>query len=253
MLIPNFTVNISLGSHMNQFFFRLVFAAAALVPASSVLAADLDIPPPVENLRPATYDWSGPYAGAFVGGAGEFGTTNTTCVLCGIYDRELHGWQWNGGFNAGWNYQIDDFVMGVEGDWAFGGNIAQNHEPTEMLDLAFNNVASIRARLGMAFDDTLVYLTGGLAAVDAEFSSNDYPTGTGGHVSDGLWVKGWVIGGGIEHAFSDRLSGRLEYTYMQLADADYTFDDGLGNVTPFTQTFDGVHQVRVGLDYKFGW
>jgi outer membrane immunogenic protein len=237
-----------MGKNMKQFFLRLACSVAALLPASSVLAADL-----VEDLRPATYDWAGPYAGVFVGGTGEFGTTNTTCGACGIYDRELNGWQWNGGFNAGWNHQIDNFVMGVEGDWAFGGDIAQNHEPAEMLDLAFNDIASIRARFGFALDRTLIYVTGGFATVNAEFSSSDYPTFTGGHVSDSNWVNGWVVGGGVEQAFSDNITGRLEYIYMNLSDADYTFDDGLGNVTPFTQTFDGIHQIRLGLDYKFGW
>ena len=149
---------------MNKFFFRLAFAAAALLPASSVLAADLDAPP-VDDLRPATFDWSGPYVGAFVGGISENGTFDTTCVACGIYTRENSGWGWNGGVNAGWNYQMDSFVMGIEGDWAFGGRVAQNRAPTEMTEYEFNNIASLRARAGLAFDDTLLYAVGGVAFV----------------------------------------------------------------------------------------
>jgi outer membrane immunogenic protein len=103
---------------MKQFFFRLAFAIAAFFPASSVLAADLDIPPPVENLRPATYDWSGPYVGAFAGGIVETGTYDAVCTPgpCGTTGlREMNGVGWNGGILAGWNYQMDSFVMGIEG------------------------------------------------------------------------------------------------------------------------------------------
>jgi opacity protein-like surface antigen len=41
---------------MNKFFLQLAFAAATLFPASSVLTGDLDVPPSVEDLRPAASD-----------------------------------------------------------------------------------------------------------------------------------------------------------------------------------------------------
>jgi outer membrane immunogenic protein len=252
MLIPKFTVNSSLGNHMNQFLFRLVIAAAALAPASSVLAADLDIPPPVEQLRPATFDWSGPYAGAFVGGVAQTGTYDTFCLLCGTGTREMNGVGWNAGVLAGWNYQVDSLVMGVEGDWAFGGKVATNDDPNELTSFEFNNIATLRARLGMAFDDTLVYATGGVAFADSTFATTDYPTGSGFATSDSKWVTGWLIGAGMEHAFSDRLSGRIEYTYMSLPDTVYTLVNGASTVD-VTQAFDGIHTVRAALTYNFGW
>jgi outer membrane immunogenic protein len=254
MLIPGLNSKYGLGNHMHQFFFRLALATAALLPASSVLAADLDIPPPVENLRPATYDWSGPYAGVFVSGITTTGTYDVTCALCGVFPRENNGFGWNGGLKAGWNYQVDSFVMGIEGDWAFGGHVAQNHEPTEMTDTEFNNIATLRARLGMAFDDTLVYLTGGAAFVDSTFSSTDYPTGSGNHSEDSQWLTGYVVGGGIEHAFSDSISASLEYTYMGLPDGEYTLTNAtIPSSIDVKNSFDGVHTIRLGMSYNFGW
>ncbi len=254
MFIPNDSVTIGLGKHMKQFFFRLAFSVAALLPAASALAADLDIPPPpVEELRPATYDWSGPYVGAFVAGITETATYDVVCLpICGSGLRENNGHGWNGGIKAGWNYQIDNFVMGLEGDWALGGHVARNHEPAEMTDLAFDNIATLRARAGMAFDDTLIYATGGVALVDSKFSTTDFPTASGFATDDSKWLTGWVIGGGIEHAFTDGLSGSLEYTYMGLPDADYHFENGV-NTADITQSFDGVHTIRAGLSYNFGW
>lgn len=62
---PNYGVAFELGINMNKFLFRLAFADAALLPASFVLAADLNAPPPVKDLRPATFDWAGPSLGIF--------------------------------------------------------------------------------------------------------------------------------------------------------------------------------------------
>jgi outer membrane immunogenic protein len=112
---------------------------------------------------------------------------------------------------------------------------------------------SIRARLGLAFDDTLIYAVGGAAFVDSKFSTDDYPTGTGYAANDSKWLTGYVIGGGIEHAFTDRISARLEYTYMGLPDADYDlYNPAIGTAT-VTQDFDGVHTVMLGVSYNFGW
>lgn len=237
---------------MNKFSLRLAFAVAALLPASSVLAADLDVPPPpVEDLRPSTFDWSGPYVGGFVDGITETGTYDAVCVPLACSSlREMNGFGWNGGALVGWNYQMEDLVMGIEGDWAFGGHVAQNHEPAELTDLEFNNIATVRARLGWALGDTLIYATGGVAFVDSTFSTDD--VGGAGPAEDSSWLTGWVVGGGMEHAFSDRLSGRLEYTYMNLPDAEYLLVNG-ANSADVTQSFDGVHTIRVALAYNFRW
>ena len=33
-------------------------------------------------------------------------------------------------------------------------------------------------------------------------------------VSDSPWVYGWTAGGGLEHAFTQNFSGRIEYLYV---------------------------------------
>ena len=251
MLNPVLRVTIGLGNGMNKFILRLAFLVAALLPASSVFASDLDVPPPVDGLRQATYDWSGPYVGAFIAGITQTGTYDATCLpaACAAGLREMNGFDWNTGLYAGWNYQLDGFVMGVEGDWAFGGTVAENHEPTEMTDLDFDNIGTLRARMGWAMDNTLIYATGGVALVDSTFSTTVLVAGS---AEDSSWLTGWIVGGGMEHAFPDRISGRFEYTYMDLPDADYQFVNG-ANSAAITQAFDGIHTIRAGLSYNFGW
>ncbi len=203
MFSPNHSVTNGLGNDMNKFLLGL--AVAIMLPASSAFAADLDVPPP--DLRPANFDWSGPYIGIFGAAIAVDGTYDATCtaalpcVTPTYTDIEHSGIGYAGGILGGWNYQIDSFVMGIEGDWAFGGKVATNDEPGIDTDLSFNNIATLRARAGFALDNTLLYFTGGLAAVDMEFgavmSSSE---------SDSKWVYGWTAGGGLEHAFSDHLS-----------------------------------------------
>jgi outer membrane immunogenic protein len=234
---------------MNKFFLRLVFAIAALLQVSSVFAADLDVPPPIDNLRPATFDWSGSYVGIFGAAVAVDGDYDGVCSCATVYtDLEHSGIGYAFGALAGWNYQIDSFVMGIEGDWAFGGTVATNDEPTIDTDLSFNNIVTLRARAGFALDNTLLYLTGGLAAVDMEFGAM-----MASAESDSQWVYGWTAGGGLEHAFSQNLSGRIEYLYVGLPDTDFGLTDTAADTLDATQTFNDVHMVRAGLTYSFGW
>jgi outer membrane immunogenic protein len=255
MFNPNDSVTLGLGIKMKRFFLRLAFAVAVLLPMPSALAADLDIPPP--EMRSASFDWSGPYIGVFgaaIGTDGTFDGTCTTGVLAcappdiAVYtDYEHSGIGYAGGILGGWNYQMDSFVFGIEGDWAFGGEVASNDEPTVDTDISFNNIGTLRARAGLSFDNTLVYFTGGLAAVDMEYGAMMSTA-----QSDSDWVYGWTAGGGLEHAFSNNFSGRIEYLYVSLPDTDFTLTSG-GNTLDATQSFNDIHMVRAGVTYNFGW
>ena len=246
MFNPNDSVTLGLGIKMNKFFLRLVFAIAVLLPMPSALAADLDVPPP--DLRQASFDWSGPYVGVFGAAVAVDGTFDGVCSCGGAYtDLEHSGIGYAGGILGGWNYQIDSFVMGIEGDWAFGGEVASNDDPLVLTDLSFNNIATLRARAGVALDNTLLYVTGGLAAVDMEFGAV-----ITSNVNDSTWAYGWTVGGGLEHAFTPNFSGRIEYLYVGMDDTDFSLVDA-ADTFDGTQSFNDIHMVRAGLTYNFGW
>jgi outer membrane immunogenic protein len=236
---------------MKKQLFGLVFAAAVLSPAIS-FAADLEPPPPVDDLRPASYDWTGPYVGIFGTAVGIDGSFDGVCGGgCGgaTYNNIEHsGIGYGGGFLAGVNYQVDNFVLGVEGDWAFGGNMAANVEPGINTEINFDNMATLRARAGLAEGNTLFYVTGGAAAVDAEFGAVMAST-----ESDNDWIWGWTVGGGIEHAFTDNFHVRLEYLFVGLEDGDFSLTDSASTTLTATQEFNDIHMVRAGLTYNFSW
>ena len=103
---------------------------------------------------------------------------------------------------------------------------------------------------------TAVYATGGLAwgaithtlqtADNFGFSSSDRKS---------TLAIGYSVGGGIEHAFSSRLSVKLEYQYIDLGSEHYKAPLLFGTAaTAFamsTYTHTDFHTVRVGLYYKF--
>jgi outer membrane immunogenic protein len=243
--------------HMTRLFLRLSLAAAALISVSSAaMSADLlPPPPPPEELRPATYDWSGAYVGAYaavVSNEGHYRNIPDCPAPCAPTDPEMSGTGYAGGVLAGYNMDFGGWVLGIEGDWGWGGEVAQNRDPRELTDLSFDNIATVRARAGAAFDDTLVYVTGGAAFVNAEVGTDEI-SGVAYRAEDDAWLTGWVVGGGIEHAFTDWFHGRLEYLYMDLPSKEFRLEDPNGFGGFVDMDFDGIHMVRAALTYNFSW
>ena len=235
---------------MKAFLLRLALITAALVPVTSALAADLEAPPPVDDLRPATYDWTGLTIGAFAASIavdGHYDATNI-CGCVGI-DPEMSGIGYGFGVKAGFDYQVDSIVMGIQGDWTFGGEIATNDDPAEATYLNMNNFGTLRARVGVADGNTLLYATGGLAMADMEFGG--LVGSISEDVSDAQWAYGWTVGAGIEHAFSDSLTASLEYLYVSIKDTDHTLINSLGEGGDVAMKYNDMHVIRAGLNYRF--
>ena len=172
-----------------------------------------------------------------------------------------------GGLQLGANHQMGKWVLGLEADIQ-GSDITDSSSftftpylaPGGTLTASTRNTVgwfgTLRPRIGFAWDRTLVYATGGLAwgaithtlqTVDNfGFSSSDRKS---------TLAIGYSVGGGIEHAFSSRLSVKLEYQYIDLGSEHYKAPELFGAAaTAFawnTDTHTDFHTVRVGLNYKF--
>jgi len=102
-------------------------------------------------------------------------------------------------------------------------------------------LATVRGRLGYAFDRFLPYLTGGLAVGDINASVLGLP---GGSVTN----AGWTIGGGLEVGIVSNVSFKAEYLFFDLSDFNCGFNCGLtgnGNVSFYANLF------RAGLNLRF--
>lgn len=192
----------------------LYIGAAALVfatAATSVRAADLapvEAPvAPVITEVSGIYDWNGFYVGAMTGYDWTEADTDDAGVSA---SPGLDGWALGG--YTGYNYQMGSWVMGLEGDVKYDWNSDKFDLGGIPMELETNWSGSLRARVGYAFDRTLVYGTGGYAFTNAEL--RDRETGD----SDKKTFNGWTIGAGLEHAFTDNLIGRAEYRYTDYGD-----------------------------------
>lgn len=213
--------------------FALGTTAIIAAPAIT-LAADLPPPPPPPPMRAATFDWSGAYIGALVG----VGSIDNKYVPIGGPDPELSGSGLIAGGMIGYNYQMGNYVLGVEGDGMF-----TNIKPRNTLDGVDQKIGSLytlRTRFGYAQDNTLLYVTGGIGFLRSKLHilpADETLTKT--HI-------GVVAGGGIEHGFSPNLIARAEYLYG-------TFQKKYYRYTPGTvyMGIDDLHMFRAGLAYKF--
>lgn len=164
----------------------------------------------------ANAGWDGPYAGVLFGvstvnpsghfGPSEFPATpwkNDTGLLFGV--------------QAGYNWQMDSFVMGLETDvtatdikskschsFACGG------PGSEIAYANLDLLGSVRARLGMTIGDgNLAYATGGIAYRGGSWKAS----GQGLNVKQNFRQIGGVVGAGFEHKFNERSSIKLESLY----------------------------------------
>ena len=67
----------------------------------------------------------------------------------------------------------------------------------------------------------------------------------------GLWLDSRAVV--LNTPSSDNFSGRIEYLYVGLDDADFSMTDAASTTLDATQSFNDIHMVRAGLTYNFGW
>jgi outer membrane immunogenic protein len=210
---------------------RIIIACAlALTAATPALAADL--PPmspapraPAVYVPPVApvYNWSGIYLG--INGGYGFGNVKATFAgtpFSGTADGGLVGG------TLGANYQIGQFVLGVEGDgdWADFGNGGACGVGCSGTD---NWLATARGRAGFAWDRVLLFGTGGAAFSEALTSGSGTQTG-------------WTAGGGIEVGITENFTAKVEYLYIDFGSTSC----GVACSINFN-----ANLVRGGLNYKF--
>jgi outer membrane immunogenic protein len=216
------------------------FAVAALVVAQNATAADLSVAPlykaPPPAMAPA-YNWSGFYLG--INGGGGWGHSNwdTSSDRVGLSGGLVGG-------TAGYNWQLGNAVLGIEGDidWA---NLKGTNSSTLCpagCSTSDSWLSTVRGRAGYAFGGVLPYLTGGLAV-------GDIRAATPGFAGASNTSAGWTAGGGIEFALPGNWSAKAEYLYVDLG----RFNCGVNcNGLPSDNVSMHDNVVRAGVNYRFG-
>jgi outer membrane immunogenic protein len=254
----------------------LAVAALLIVSASAGSAADMAVKAPYVA-QPPEFSWSGFYVGVHAGynwssnNWTSGGLVEDPTFLVTPMKPKTDGVL--GGVQAGANYQIASWVVGMEADWAFlsrrgssDGTLLQNGAPafggftiTTTGTSKIDWLAQFTGRAGYALDRTLFYVKGGVAAGETSdnFSLTQVqPGGPTSFIDFGTknnTLVGWTAGGGIEHFFSPNWSAKVEYNYVDLGSTSekFNFVSGVTSLT-FRENIEHKLQiVKVGGNYKF--
>jgi len=215
----------------------------------------------------AQTNWSGFYTGIGIG-LGQLNSTTDIRDLCTYdgYDCPKEDMNAHGAavsLYTGFMAPVvgSNFVWGVEGDLNWLG--ARDENSTTYVDSGYDAVTTnkldflgtLRLRAGIARDNTLLYLTGGLAVgtVQNKWSYVNYDS----QFKRSITRFGWVVGTGVEHYMTDNVAVRLEGFYGDLGKNSATETNLSGatyNYYPIdthVRTHNVFGLVRAGISIKW--
>lgn len=257
----------------------------ALVAYAPAHAADLRQQPATQpSAVSPVYDWNGFYIGGNAGyGWSHREFTNTITGTSGAVQLSAsnngsdHGRGGFVGLQTGYNYTfLNNWVVGIEADFdlthinssasacfaGFGTAVCGTR------DTKVKHFATVRGRLGYAFNNLLLYGTGGWGWAHGnntiQFTcigpgcpgTSAVPPTSPTPTSVDVNPNGWVAGAGIEWAFLPNWTLRPEYVHLHFKrftedrSKTSTFVPSL-TVTSHVSSNANIDLVRVGLNYQF--
>jgi outer membrane immunogenic protein len=235
---------------MKNFSLSVIGVAALLLaaPLTGANAADMAVKaPPAAPV--SAYNWTGLYVGLeggydwgssvqfFTNGGG--GTTNRYNIRGG-----------EGGGTLGYNWQIQQWVLGVETDFSDShingttGTTATYGCGT-VCATTVDDFGTLRGRLGYAWNNVLLYGTGGWAYGSIKSNLN------GGLVTNQR--GGWTAGAGAEYGFAPHWSAKLEWLYLEFRAFQWTNATNVNFACTGLncQTDAKFNVIRLGVNYRF--
>lgn len=281
-IIPGTPERVSFRADMVRAGINYAFAAPAPPPARIYTKA-----PAVA----AVVSWTGFYVGADLGGVVQGGNGQSNFfqvdpnpLFANLRQNQLaNGTSFLAAVHAGYNWQFArNFVAGVEADGQWMKPRYAFCRQTDMFSVpCFDNsfgysyvnsetrsMATVRGRLGVAFDRWMLYGTGGAAftTVDTTLATDCRVAGcansTGANFTVAKFsnaVTGWVAGAGVEWMLASNWLVRGEYLHadfgtvtntLLLNPATQCLPAGACGLSWSRQVKEDI--VRFGVSYKFG-
>lgn len=244
---------------------KIVLGTAAYFAATmTAFAADLPVKSYAPMAAPVLFSWTGCYVGVEGGGNwGRSGQVARSGVDTGI--AITGGFDLSGaiaGGTVGCNYQVSNFVFGVENDFSWTNKSGSVHDLPPFNVLATSTtrekwIDTLRGRFGYAIDPYLmVYGTAGAAFAGTEVNVLHPLVGS---VTDSQSRVGWTAGvGGEWAAFAGpwgAVTFKLEYLHAGFGNKQYVNPPvTIGGGTIVTRDVSlSDDMVRVGMNVKFNW
>ncbi|MBG0808279.1 porin family protein [Methylosinus sp. H3A] len=228
---------------------RFVLTVVSVVAANAARAADLPSTKALPEEPRAVFTWKGFYIGAHAGVA--WAHDESANILYGnpsIASSSFDATGVIGGLHLGYNWQVGNWVLGLEGDvdaTGLEGTVASRPGTTYFSSTSRSPVqGSIRGRIGYAFDHLLLYATGGGIWTGILTSYRELPIGD----SFSRTRESWTVGGGVEYALNNNWSVRGEYRFADFG----RYYDGPAKAPLYQQSHHwDENQVKFGVTWKY--
>ncbi|MFV0279886.1 MAG: outer membrane protein [Rhodoblastus sp.] len=252
---------------------QIIGIALVCLPVSTATnAADLPsvLRPALEPPSATSYDWTGGYIGLHIGAArgwsratefNPIGADAYDLTFCnangnGIYTCNLNGQPHPGpfpissfnaigdtwsmktrgtvaGVTAGYNWQWNRFVYGVEADYGYLSAAGESGPSPASMDDTFlhtsaTDYATLRARFGVAFDRLLLFGTAGAASAHFNSYVDDPDIAVGVRTEKTALQWGYAVGAGAEYALTDHITVKFDWLHMEFQKSKST---GYVNIT----------------------
>jgi outer membrane immunogenic protein len=238
----------------------LLGMAALIALAGPAVSADMPVPigQGPHWLLPA-WSWTSCFIGGHGGGLFAQSTEWIVRTPGGAFfgeslgDHAVDGGL--GGVQAGCDYQLaGGFVVGIQGDYSFA-DVAGRHDSAREFGVAYHSnvksLASVTGRIGYAWDRVLGYVKGGAAWERDDYWATTLVLGTAYAARETR--SGWAVGIGGEYAFTDFLSGFVEFSYFDFGSREIGFSPRVVGLRPASVEIEETASVvRVGLNLRFG-
>jgi outer membrane immunogenic protein len=251
---------------------KLILAGAAVLALASAMpatAADIPVPAYQPARAVVLFSWTGFYIGAH--GGGGWGRKETTSVpytfggaLIAPAPATIDVSGGLAGGQIGANYQVDSWVFGAEAQASWsnltGSTTCVGTSTTAGVatpvsgscNVKVDALGTIAGRVGWALDRLLVYGKGGLAWTNDHYNWNS-ATVLQPSLAANETRWGWMVGAGVEYAFLDSWSGKIEYNYMGLGTRTPNFTSANGFTSVTYSIRESISVVKLGINYRFGY
>jgi outer membrane immunogenic protein len=220
--------------------------------ASSASAADIAARPYTKApaIVAPIVNWTGFYIGAQVGGAWSDNSWDNVTLTGEAVSHSKSSVV--GGGHIGYNWQFNQFVLGVEGEFNgtdLNATSVSILNPAVTYGTKIDWYGTVVGRLGWAFDNVLIYGTGGVAFADIKTSGVNAAIDS---FSNSDTRTGWTAGGGIAYQITPNWIAGVDYKHIEFDSFNRSGVTALA--APYTQTgIDSkIDQVTARISYKFG-
>jgi outer membrane immunogenic protein len=267
---------------MNRLSTVLITAVTTIVLTQMASAADLPrkapayTPPP----PPPVFSWTGCYVGGHIGGGWgrkDFSTDRTFFFAqsTGATIRDdTSGFLGGGQVGCDWQF-APNWVIGIEGAAAWanikGSTNVETPHIAGTVEAKTDFLASMTGRVGWTSDRWMFFGKGGVAWAHDKYSFRGQTDGPGcmGAPPPGIACAvqpntpfdfnvsetrtGWTVGAGVEWAFLNNWSVKLEYDFYNFGSHQLNFADSTGNVTEVVPVDidQRIQSVKFGVNYRF--